>query len=44
MSESKVIEFMQEYFGEHIVDPEHSPIVFSYQVRLAVWMLQQNAS
>lgn len=33
---------MLELFGDKIVVPEHSPEVFSYQVKLARWMLENN--
>lgn len=32
---------VEEMFGDSVANPEHSPIVFSYQVRLARWMLEQ---
>ena len=41
MNEQQVAEKIEELFGDNVCDPEHSPIVFRYQVQLAVWMLQQ---
>lgn len=32
---------VEELFGDSVANPEHCPIVFSYQVKLAAWMLQQ---
>lgn len=37
----QLTEKIEQMFGEGVCDPEHSPIVFSYQVRLARWMLEQ---
>jgi hypothetical protein len=38
----KTIEKMEELFGGSVANPEHCPVVFSYQVKLAAWMLQQD--
>lgn len=36
----QVQEKMIELFGDRIVNPEHWPRQFEYQVKLARWMLQ----
>lgn len=32
---------VEQLFGDTVASPEHCPIVFRYQVKLATWMLQQ---
>lgn len=35
---------MQELFGEKVVNPDHQPKVFEYQVGLARWLVTQEES
>lgn len=40
----QVQEKMIELFGDKVVNPEHYPKQFEYQVKLAKWMLQTEPS
>lgn len=37
----KVITVMQEIFGDRIVNHEHQPKIFEYQVKLAKWVAEK---
>jgi len=41
MNIESITKKIEELFAGNIANPEHCPIVFSYQVKLATWMLQQ---